>query len=166
MSPCGVGPKSETRALAIAMGHVLTGRIKRRSSAPDQCGAARDALIYSEKSCLPKAKPSKIKTLDSRLRGNDACFSVSPDHIETCDNSAASGASSAGKARKTRAKPQTSPKVFRSPFSTGPAGMKRRSLASRDASPLGVCRIFQVPKAASTIVLATPSGWGAFWTLC
>jgi hypothetical protein len=36
-----------------------------------------DALIYSEKSCLPKAKPSKIKTLDSRLRGNDNFFSVS-----------------------------------------------------------------------------------------
>jgi hypothetical protein len=31
----------------------------------------RDALIYSEKSFLPKAKPSKINTLDSRLRGND-----------------------------------------------------------------------------------------------
>ena len=38
---------------------------------------SRDTLIYSEKSCLPKAKPSKINTLDSRLRGNDDLFSVS-----------------------------------------------------------------------------------------
>ena len=37
----------------------------------------RDALIYSEKPFLPKAKPSKIKALDSRLRGNDDFFSVS-----------------------------------------------------------------------------------------
>lgn len=57
---------------------------------------------------------------------------------------------------------QASPKVFLKPFSTGPAGMKRRSLARSVASPLGVCRIFQSPSAASTIVLATPSGSGAF----
>ncbi len=37
----------------------------------------RNTLIYSEKSCLPKAKPSKINILDSRLRGNDDFFSVS-----------------------------------------------------------------------------------------
>jgi hypothetical protein len=36
----------------------------------------KDALIYSEKPCLPKAKTSKIKALDSRLRGNDDFFSV------------------------------------------------------------------------------------------
>ena len=38
---------------------------------------ARDALIYSKKLFSPKAKPSKINTLDSRLRGNDDFFSVS-----------------------------------------------------------------------------------------
>jgi hypothetical protein len=36
-----------------------------------------EALIYSEKSCLPKAKPSKINTLDSRLCGKDDFFSIS-----------------------------------------------------------------------------------------
>ena len=59
---------------------------------------------------------------------------------------------------------QPRPNVFLRPFSTGPAGMKRRNLASREASPLGVRRIFQAPKAASTMVSATPSGSGAFWT--
>jgi len=38
--------------------------------------ALGDALIYSEKPFLPKAKPSKINPLDSRLRGNDDFFSV------------------------------------------------------------------------------------------
>ena len=37
----------------------------------------KDALIYSEKLCLPKEKPRKIKTLDSCLRGNDDFFSAS-----------------------------------------------------------------------------------------
>jgi len=40
-------------------------------------GDSKDTLIYSEKPFLPKAKPSKIKALDSRLRGNDDFFSVS-----------------------------------------------------------------------------------------
>jgi hypothetical protein len=35
------------------------------------------ALIDSEKSGLQKAKSSKSKTLDSRLRGNDDFFSAS-----------------------------------------------------------------------------------------
>ncbi len=39
---------------------------------------ARDVLIYSEKSYLPKTKPSKIKALDSCLRRNGDFFSVSP----------------------------------------------------------------------------------------
>jgi hypothetical protein len=37
----------------------------------------KDALIDSGKLVLPKAKPSKINTLDSRLRGNDD-FSAFP----------------------------------------------------------------------------------------
>ncbi len=38
---------------------------------------SKDALIYSEKSCFSKSKPSKINTPGSRLRGNDDFFSVS-----------------------------------------------------------------------------------------
>ena len=48
-----------------------------RRGGDKDCFSAWGALIYSEKSFLPKAKPSKIKTLDSRLRGNDNFFSVS-----------------------------------------------------------------------------------------
>src|SRR6185437_8055135 len=49
--------------------------------------------------------------------------------------------------------------------STGPAGMKRRSVRKSDASPVGVCRMRHAPSAASTMVAATPSGSGAAWTV-
>jgi hypothetical protein len=39
--------------------------------------------------------------------------------------------------------------------------MKRRNLLNNDAWPLGGRRIFHAPKAASTIVFATPLGSGA-----
>jgi hypothetical protein len=48
--------------------------------------------------------------------------------------------------------------------STGPAGMKRRSLLNSEAWPLGGRRIFHLQKAAATIVFATPSGSGAPFT--
>ncbi len=41
------------------------------------CLSAKDTLIYSEKSFSPKARHSKINTLDSRFRGKDDFFSVS-----------------------------------------------------------------------------------------
>ena len=39
----------------------------------------KDVLIYSEKSHLPKVKPSKIKTLDSRFRWNNDFFHYFPN---------------------------------------------------------------------------------------
>ena len=44
----------------------------------------KNALIDSGKLFLPKAKPSKIKSLDSRLRGNDDFLSVSPIQHRSC----------------------------------------------------------------------------------
>jgi hypothetical protein len=43
--------------------------------------------------------------------------------------------------------------------------MKRRNFRSKEASPLGVRRIAHPLNAASTMVVATLSGPGAFWTL-
>jgi|GEM_PF-3616739 len=56
---------------------VLRCRQSKIKPAVSRALSARDTLIYSEKSVLPKAKSSKINTLDSRLRGNDDFFSVS-----------------------------------------------------------------------------------------